>query len=189
MASTGKEFNKEDIIAEIKNAFKTKTVSKQQVYEGLIGKFGHPKEIAQILQKLPSPKAIKKYRKWNILLFVNLLLTLFGYFLLAEGKPWAMIVYYGVLLFIVALRKLKFYFFVSALSAFSILILTISVFSNPDNHPNLGQFALVILLIIVSCFLPILLAKRYCPEPILKRVDFITPLKKHESRLIFEFVE
>lgn len=182
---TERQTHKKEIAKEARQLFKQGGQTKQQVFELLTDKYKYEKDVADVLKYIPSSQAIAKYEIWNnILLAILILITITSY--INSNSFWTLFGY-GLLIFGVATKRIKYYMWITGLSALSLIFFAIVLLFNTPEVPELRIIILTILLFIMSCILPIWLQKKLCPEPTEQKEKYTTSEGEERMRIVYEF--
>lgn len=152
------KLNKRDIAKIAKSRIK-EGMSKQAVYEQLVDEYRQRVIIADVLSGLPTPARLKKYGPLN-LLFLTLLIFFTSLFVL---YPTIAIIWPLWLIYVVAFRKMRLYYFNTLLGAIvAICGIGICLYQRQLVMATLGFTALAgVLLMLGGIGLPRLLAPMY----------------------------
>lgn len=151
----------------------------------LVAKHTYTKEIAEILENIPSSIAINKYGKWNHVLLAILILTTIIFFV--EAPSIGTLFWYGILIYGVATKRINYYMWVTVMSA-SVLVafIAVTLTSSSETFTWITTTTMMIL-IIPSCILPIWLEKKLCPKPTEKKVQYTNSQGQQRMKIIYEF--
>lgn len=180
------KLNKKEIRDEARQLLKQGT-SKQDTFEILREKYKYAKDVADILKNLPSQQAIEKYRKWNYVLLGLLVLSTAIFF---WAKPTLGItLWYGLLIYAVARILVKYYIWVTLLSAI-VIISSIAVFLTYQRAvTNWTDIIIMLSLIIPTFILPIWLEKKLCPKPTERKEQYTNEQGQQRLKIVYEFAE
>ena len=178
--------NKNDVRKEAIKLLK-KGTSKQETFDFLVDKYKFSKEISEVLKNIPSSKAIAKYGIWNNLLIALLILTTIIF--LSVSSSIGILLWYGLLIYGVATKRVNYYLWVSVLSTFCLICFIAIFFMNFSEPTNWTITIIMLILIIPSCFLPIWLAKRMCPKPIESKEEYINSEGQKRLKIVYEFTD
>lgn len=160
-------------------------ISKQETFEILKEKYEYAIEIANVLKKKPSVKAIEKYRKWNNILLGLLILT--SIFFILTTPMIQILIWYVFLIYTVARMLVKYYIWTSIFSGFAI-ITYISILILDVNATNNLTYILPILTLVISTFiLPIWLEKKMCPKPVESKVEYTNSDGQKRLKIVYQF--
>ncbi len=183
---TNEKLNKNEIIKEAKQLLKQGN-SKQETFELLVDKHKYTKEVADLLKKIPSAKAIAKYGIWNHILLANLILTTVIFYLTAPSI--GILFWYGLLVYGVATKSINYYMWVSGMSSLALLAFIVIILTSSSETSNLTKTVFMLILIIPSCFLPIWLEKKLCPKPTEKKVQYTNLQGQQRMKIVYEFTD
>ncbi len=138
--------------------------SKQAVYEQLVQKYGFAKLVAEELKELPSKKALERYGKWNHALFAFIVLVVAVLFA-GTGKIMTLF-WFILILWVVAKRMLKYYIFITAIGAVSLISLVVLYLTDNEAGMSLINVVVWCLPALILVFFPLWLTKKLSPSPI-----------------------
>jgi magnesium-transporting ATPase (P-type) len=181
---------KKKIRKETWQLFKQGERTKQEIYEILVDKYKSPKDVADVLKYIPSTQTVSKYGKWNSTVLVLLIFSTI--FFLIIGL-YALLSIYLLSIYVVALKKIKyyswlsFYFLLAILSSTAALIFAII---KPEETFTHWIYITVLLSVnICICFLPIWLQKKLCPKPTERKEVYTNSKGEKRVRIVYEFSE
>ncbi len=157
--------------------------TKQETFDLLVEKYNFSHEIASILNNIPSSKAIEKYGIWNHILLAILLLTSIFFVIYSIYAP---LIYYGILIYGVASRRVNFYIWITIISSIGFIgLIAVIVTSSLINL----DWTVVILfgLYLTSIILPIWLEKKLCPKPIKRKEKYTNSEGQQRFKIAYEF--
>ena len=161
--------------------------SKQETFEVLKEKYNVVKDLAEMLKTLPSKQAIDKYGKWNNVLLALLVLTT-AIFLWTTPSP-GILIWYGILIYAVAKRLVKYYVWLTVFSAILIISLIAVVFTNDTAATSWITIVVLLSLVIPTLVLPLWLEKKLCPEPTERKEVYTNSLGEERLKIVYEFAE
>jgi cytochrome c-type biogenesis protein CcmH/NrfF len=161
--------------------------SKQEVFEYLTEEFKYKKTIADVLEYLPSKKAKEKYRSWNFLLLALLIFTTAIFLWAAPGQ--VVIFWYGFLIYTVARMQVRFYSWVTALTAFGLIAGIVILLMNDALSTNWAYLSLLLVINIPILILSIWLTQRLTPNPVERKEKYRGEDGRQRLRVIYEFPE
>ena len=155
---------------------------KQQAFEVLVEQYKYSKDVAEILSKIPSLKRSKKYHFWNIVLLILLIILELHNFL----NPSLSIIYYGLLIYVVATKMTRYYFWIPLLSFIAITVVIYFLFSASTKIQLLTAF-FVLAIYLPAGLLSIWLAKKLCPSVTEKKEMYTNEEGENRMRLVYDF--
>jgi hypothetical protein len=179
---TTQSLNKKAITQEAQQLLKDGN-PKQEVYETLAKKYNNSKFIAEIIMHLPSSIAKTKYRKWNILLLISIIVPGVMFFTYAPSTFLMFEVMFLVV--IISTMHTKLYIWVSALSIISLVVFIGVLFISTISNIYLTITALV--LTIINSILPFWVEKKLCPKPKQTKELYTNMYGEQKQRIIYEF--
>lgn len=178
--------NKKEIRKEAKQLLKQGT-SKQETFELLVDKHKYTYEIADILESIPSAKAIAKYGIWNHVLLAIIILTTIVFFLTTYSI--GTLLWYGLLIYGVATKRINYYMWVTIMSLFALVVFIVTFLTSSAETFYWTRTIILIILIIPSCILPIWLEKKLCPKPTEKKVLYTNSQGQQRMKIVYEFTD
>ena len=177
------KYNKKEIKKEARQLLKEGT-PKQEAFEILKEKYKYSKIIADILKNIPSKQAIERYGKWNNVLLAILILTLVLSLLTAPsiGMLW-----YVLLIYVVARKLVKYYIWITVISAMGIIGSVAIMATSNIVFENWIGLIIIFVIIIPSLIIPIWLEKKLCPKPKEKKVKYTNSLGQKRLKIVYEF--
>lgn len=161
--------------------------SKQKTFELLNEKYGYGIEIANVLKKLPSLDAIKRYKTWNYVLLGILILS--AAFLTFTSPEIKILFWYGGLIYIVAKMLVKNYIWVSIFSGFSLITIVGIMLLDQRASQNLFFLLPLLTFLIPTLILPIWLTKKLCPNPVERKEEYTNLQGQQRLRIVYEFAD
>lgn len=161
-------------------------IPKQQVFDELLSTYPQSKEVARIVENIPSKRARKKYAGWNILLLIL--------FIIIGGADLINMNVVGLIidvLFIVAIvgYKVKYYQWISIRAVMTIIVLAASVSTNELSMivivPYLFDLAIAITLLVLGLWL----SAKLCPSPLIKKEIYTNKAGQRRMRYLYNFQE
>ncbi len=132
--------------------------SKQEVYDELVEQYKYRNEVADVVVNIPTESRWKKYKVWNHLFLAFLILI--AVFLLLKHPNFGLI-WLSWLIYVVATRKFKFYYWNTLFGVISMLsVIAISIY---DGHFNLPVVLSGILFSFTCIFAGIYLPRMMTP--------------------------
>ncbi|MFN3529437.1 MAG: hypothetical protein ACK417_05900 [Bacteroidia bacterium] len=180
------KLNKKEIRNEALQLLKQGT-SKQMTFELLVDKHKYTKEIAEILENIPSKKAVTKYGKWNYVLLAILIITTIKFCL--EASLIGTLLWYGLLIYVVATKRIKHYWWVTAMSSSLLVALIVIILTSSSETCSWTTTTIMLIIIIPSCILPIWLEKKLCPKPTEKKVQYTNSQGQQRMKIVYEFTD
>lgn len=177
------KYNKKEIKKEAHQLLKEGT-PKQETFEILKEKYKYTKIIADLLKTIPSKQAIDRYGKWNNTLLSLLILTVV---LSLATAPSIGLIWYGLLIYAVARKLVKYYVWISVLSAFGIIAFLVIAFTSNTAAVNWLNLIILIVLILPLLLLPIWLEKKLCPKPKESKVKYTNSKGQKRLKIVYEF--
>jgi hypothetical protein len=164
-------------------------ITKQEAYEQLILKFGHPTATADLLKRIPSKQAWSKYGIWNHLLSGLMILLFLVVFL--PDPAIGTFIWYGLPTVAILAKKTRFYFWVAILAFIGTIGGVALSISSSDHMQTAGILGILILLALLlpAGFLAIWLPKKLTPEPEEETEFYENEHGQQRSRTVFKFVE
>lgn len=176
--------NKKEVRKEARQILKQGT-SKQETFQILSEKYKFEKDIADVLQHLPSQQAIEKYGKWNWLLLALLVIP-FIYFILF-GAGFGTYFWYSLMIYAVARKLTKYYVFVAALYVFILLGSIAVMFTSDAETTNWIRVIIGYLIGGSTTFLAYWLGKRLSPSPVEKKEPYTNSEGNRRLKVVYEF--
>ncbi len=159
-------------------------ITKQEVFVELVDKYKYSKDVAEVLKGIPSQVRIKKYGGWNTLLLS--LLIIIELIILLSLKPSVSLLWYGLLIYAVATKKIKYYGWITFLAILGALASLIGIFF-ATGVISLISLILFVVFFLPSCILPIWLEKRLCPPPTERKELYTNAEGEQRLRIVYEF--
>jgi len=159
--------------------------SRQETFELLVEKFKYTTDVADVLQKLPSSKALAKYIKWNNILLGIMLLTTVVLLIIVRISPW--LFWYGILIYVVAKRRFEYYIWISFISFILSAGIIAIILRNFNESPNLLDTAFILSLFLTTTFLPFWIEKKLCPKPKEKKEIYTDQQGISKIKIVYEF--
>jgi len=156
------ELDKKQIRKRAKEILKT-GIPKQEAYEQLAEEFQNRAATANVIRRLPSALALKKYGIWNHVLLGLLILT--ASILLLVKPSFGTALWYGLLIIAVARKTTRFYYWVTIMSALGVIGIIAAVLMNEATTEGWIRIGFFLALVIPSCILPIWLMNKLTPAP------------------------
>jgi uncharacterized membrane protein len=178
-----REIHKDEIAKEARQFFKQGGKTKQEIFELLVDKYNYAKDVADVLKYIPSAKAIAKYGAWNTVLLV-LVISIALFFLLV-GFPMGWVLY-GLLIYAIATKKVKYYMWATILFSGMIITFVIAGFTTPEAI-FYWKNILISILTIPCCFLPLWLQGKLCPKPTKRKEEYRNYRGERRMRIVYEF--
>jgi len=161
--------------------------SKQQTFETLVDKYKYGKDVADVLKNIPSLIRIQKYGAWNfLLLFLLILIVLISLFLTG---PSFIVLYYGLLIYAVAMKQVKFYMWISLLSTCALIGFVAIILTTENAKLNWPALIAILGLTIPTFILPLWLEKKLCPKPIERKEQYTNSNGEQRMRIVYYFNE
>jgi len=165
-------------------------IAKQQTYEQLIEEFGNQAIMAQILKRIPSKQAWKKYGIWNY--FLAGLMILLIVMMNLVNPSIGVILWYGLPTIAILRKATRFYFWVLILAGFGTiggLVALIKFSSEGFETEVIIKLGIFLGLLIPAAFLAIWLPRKLTPEPNEEREIYDNEYGERRSRIIYKFIE
>ncbi|MBK9636569.1 MAG: hypothetical protein IPO63_01640 [Bacteroidetes bacterium] len=155
---------------------------KQEVFEVLVEQYKYSKDVATILSGIPSLKRSKRYHFWNIVLLILIIILELHNLL----YPSLSIIWYGLLIYIVATKMTRYYFWIPLLSFIAISVAIYFLFSATTKlQLFIGFFVLAIYL--PAGLLSIWLVKKLCPSVTEKKEMYTNEDGENRMKLVYDF--
>ncbi|MCL2247003.1 MAG: hypothetical protein FWC10_07825 [Lentimicrobiaceae bacterium] len=187
--TTQRKVPKKEIRKEAKQLLNQGDKTKQEVFELLVDKYKYSKDVAGVLKYIPTKQAVKKYGIWNSILLIFLVITTILVFLTMPIQ----LIWYVPLIYIVASKKLQYYFWVTvlfSLMAIGFFIVFISTLFTQPFDTTIWIFVVVSMFFVIpGCILPLWLQKKLCPKPIERREVYVNAEGNKRVQLVYEFPE
>jgi len=158
---------------------------KQEAFRKLAEKYHNPKLVADAVKFIPTPEAIRNYKKWNWVILALMVIAA-GAALVAKPNV-------GVVLWLIALAYIiykmliEYYIWVTALAGFG-LIAILAIMANEDSLASQWTAVVFILVpLIPLIILPIWLKNKMCPPP-KEQKELCTDCHGHRKyRIVYTF--
>jgi hypothetical protein len=158
--------------------------TKQQTFELLVDKYKYSKDVADTIKNIPSSDRIQKYGAWNFfLLFLLIIIEVIS--LLWTSSSFG-ILWYGLLIYAVSNKLVKYYNWITFLAIIGTLFSIIGLFlsTKPINPVSI---ALLVFVFLPTCILPTWLEKRLCPEPTVRKEQYTNSEGEQRMRVVYDF--
>lgn len=181
---TTQSLNKKAITQEAQQLLKDGT-PKQEAYETLAKKYNNSKFIAEIIMHLPSSIAKTKFKKWNTLLLVSIIISGIMFFVFAPST----FLMFEVMFFVVIVSTMhtKLYIWVSVLSIISLVIFIGVLISSSISIIYLPTTIPAFILTLLNSIFPFWLEKKLCPKPKQTKELYTNMYGEQKQRIIYEF--
>lgn len=160
-------------------------IPKQEAYETLAKKYNNSKFIADIIMHLPSSIAKTKYRKWNILLLISIIVPGVMFFTYAPSTFLMFEVMFLVV--IVSTMHTKLYIWVSTLSIISLVIFIGVIIMSSLSSIYLPTSITAFVLTLFNSIFPFWVEKKLCPKPKQTKEIYTNTDGEQRQRIIYEF--
>jgi amino acid transporter len=161
--------------------------SKQETFRRLAEKYHNPKLVADAVKFIPTPEAIRMYRKWNWVILAIIVIAA-GAALVAKPNV-------GVALWLVALAYIvykmliEYYIWVTALAGFG-LISILAIMANEESLASQWTEVIFILLpLIPLIIMPLWLKNKMCPPPNEQKEACTDSHGHRKYRIVYTFPE
>ena len=164
---------------------------KQEAFETLVDKYKYAKDVADVVKNIPSAERIQKYGVWNTVLLIWLIII---ELLVIVTSPSIGILWYGLLIYAVAKKLVKYYGWITLLAVLGALgsIATVALsgpgsFSSISFNASVVTILLLLVLYIPTCILPYWLEKKLCPAPTERKEMYSNSEGEKRMRLVYQF--
>jgi hypothetical protein len=160
-------------------------IPKQEAYETLTKKYNNSKLVADIMMHLPSSIAKSKYRKWNILLLISIIISGVMFFVYAPSP--LLLFEFVFFVVVISIMYTKLYIWVSALSIISLLVFIGVVIASSLSTIYLPISISVFVLTLFNSIFPFWVEKKLCPKPKQTKEIYTNTDGEQRQRIVYEF--